>query len=293
MSVKGLRGRSNGILIKMELMKTLKNHLILFDAECPMCRMYTKTFVDTGLLEAEGRAAYQEVSQERCPMLDRRRAANEIALLNQETGEVTYGVRSLFKVIATGMPVFKPLFEFGPFIWLMTKMYAFVSFNRRVIVPGPLQVAKDQFQPDFRLSYRIAYLVFTWLATAYILSGYSRLLTGILPAGDPDREYLICGGQMVFQGIIILMIERDKVWMYLGNMMTISFAGALMLLPPLILSGWLSMAPVFYALWFMGVAGLMFLEHIRRSRLLLLGWTLSISWVIYRLGVLLLVTEMI
>lgn len=41
-------------------MKTLKNHLILFDAECPMCRVYTQVFVKTGMLDENGRAAYQE-----------------------------------------------------------------------------------------------------------------------------------------------------------------------------------------------------------------------------------------
>ena len=91
-------------------MNTLKNHQILFDAECPMCKVYTQLFVSTGMLDVKGRAAYQEIPAQACPMLDRQRAANEIALINQETGEVTYGVQSLFKVLAVAYPVFKPLF---------------------------------------------------------------------------------------------------------------------------------------------------------------------------------------
>lgn len=78
------------------VMKTLKNHLILFDEECPMCRMYTSAFVSTGLLDKAGRAAYQEMSAQACPMVDRQRAADEIALVNQETGEVTYGIDDHF-----------------------------------------------------------------------------------------------------------------------------------------------------------------------------------------------------
>jgi hypothetical protein len=109
---------------------------------------------------------------------------------------------------------------------------------------------------------------------------------GLLPEGTPYREYLVCGGQLFFQGTIISFIAKDKLWSYLGNMMTISFAGALLLLPGLLIAHWVSIAPLFYVLYFMAVAGLMFLEHIRRTHLLQLGWALSISWACYRLLVL-------
>ena len=67
-----------------------------------MCNLYTKAFVSTGLLEKNGRAAYQETAIETCPMVDRQRAANEIALINQETGEVTYGRVPSGSVVVSG-----------------------------------------------------------------------------------------------------------------------------------------------------------------------------------------------
>ncbi|WP_207534380.1 DUF393 domain-containing protein [Desertivirga arenae] len=270
-------------------MKALKNHLILFDAECPMCRIYTSAFVKGGMLDANGRAAYQELPEQACPMLDRQRAANEIALVNQETGEVTYGIESLFKVFAVAFPVFKPLFLFKPFVWIMSKVYAFIAFNRRVIVPPSEAGANYAIQPSFKLGYRVAYLIFTWLVTASILSAYTQLLQGLIPAGEVLREYLICGGQILFQGIIISFIDRGKRWDYLGNMMTISMAGALLLLPFQILHHWFSFSPTIYAVYFMAVAGLMLLEHIRRTKLLKTGWTLTLTWVLYRLLILLLI----
>ncbi|SDJ70188.1 Protein of unknown function, DUF393 [Pedobacter sp. ok626] len=269
-------------------MKTLKNHLILFDEECPMCRMYTSAFVSTGLLDEDGRAAYQELPTQACPMVDRQRAANEIALVNQETGEVTYGIESLFKIFALMMPFFAPLFRFKPFVWLMSKVYAFIAYNRRVIVP-PAKGENYLFQPTFKLHYRIAYLIFTWLVTAYILSAYTGLMQGLLPASHAYREYFVCGGQILFQGLVIAIVNKDKIWGYLGNMMTISFAGALLLLPAMLLSAWFSLSPYFYLAWFMAVAGLMLLEHIRRSKLLQIGWALTITWVLYRIVVLLII----
>src|SRR5580693_7333252 len=136
-------------------MKTLKNHMILFDEECPMCRAYTQAFVQSGMLEKEGRAAYQSELETVCPLIDRQRAVNEIALVNIQNGEVSYGVESLFKVIGNAWPLFGPLFRFKPFAWLMSKVYAFIAYNRRVIVPAGKNAEADAWQPTFKLHYRL------------------------------------------------------------------------------------------------------------------------------------------
>ena len=263
-------------------MKTLENHIILFDGECPMCKVYTKAFVATGMLDDNGRAPYQNKMDTVCPVIDKQRAVNEIALVDLKNGEVTYGVKSLFKIIGNACPVFNPLFQFQPFIWLMSKVYAFISYNRRVIIPANEAGNGFTYQPDFKLHYRIAYLLLTWLGTGCILTAYAHLLTGIVPLGNAYREYLICGGQIIFQGAVISTFKREKIWEYLGNMMTISFAGSLLLLIMLGINHWFSITPIIAVLYFMAVAGLMFLEHIRRTKLLNLGWTLTITWALYR-----------
>lgn len=268
-------------------MKTLKNHIILYDAECPMCKMYTKSFIQSGMLDNNGRAPYQEMPMIVCPYVDKKRAINEIALVNTQTGEVDYGIRSLFKVISNSFPVFKPLFSFQPFIWLMGKLYSFVSYNRRVIAPSAADV-KAASDPSFSLKHRIAYLVFTWMAVGFILTRYAQLLTGFVPLGNTYREYLICGGQIVFQGIIIGIYAPAKKWDYLGNMMTISVAGALLLLPVILMKQVIHV-PIVFPLYFLMVAGMMLMEHIRRTKLLQLGWLLTISWVAYRILILILI----
>jgi hypothetical protein len=253
----------------------------------PHCSIYTKAFVNTGLLGQSGRASYQETPEAACPLVDRQRAVNEIALVNQTTGEVTYGIQSLFKVFGVAVPFLQPLFGFKPFVWLASKAYAFISYNRRVIIPATSE--QYTYQPIFKLKYRVAYLLFTWMLTACILTKYVHLMYGLLPVGTGYREYLVCGGQIFFQGFIVSLIAQTKKWAYLGNMMTISFAGALLLLPGLLIAAFVSLHPLFYVCYFMGVAGLMFLEHIRRTKLLQLGWVLTISWACYRLLVLLLI----
>jgi hypothetical protein len=250
--------------------------------------MYTKAFVQTGMLEADGRVPYQLLHENACSMVDRQRAVNEIALVNQKTGEVTYGIKSLFKILANTLPALRYIFDFRPFISLMSRVYAFISYNRRVIIPAK---ATDvfQYQPTFRLKYRIAYLLFTWAITSFILTAYARLLIGVVPIGNIYREYLVCGGQIFFQGLIVSLIAKGKKWDYLGNMMTISFSGSLLLGFVLLGAHWMGHQPILYTAYFMMVAGAMLLEHIRRTKLLQLGWTLTITWALYRAALLLLI----
>jgi predicted DCC family thiol-disulfide oxidoreductase YuxK len=269
-------------------MNTLKNHLILFDAECPMCNAYTKAFTKLGMLDKQGRLSYQEFPEASCPLLDRQRAVNEIALVNQETGEVTYGIRSLFKIFGTTVPFLKPLFELAPFIWVMSKAYAFISYNRRVIIPGK-QTDNNQVQPAFKLHYRIAYLIVTCIITGLILNNYVKLMAGPVPQGNAWREYLVCGGQLIFQGIIVSFTNPKQRWAYLGNMMTISTIGALLLLPALMMHSWVGSAPVFFMIWFTGTAAYMLSLHIKRTSLLAVTPLLSFSWVVYRIIVLILI----
>lgn len=270
-------------------MKSLKNHLILYDAECPMCRLYTRGFTGAGMLDPAGAQPYQQIPQEICPYVDLQRAVNEIALVDTVTGEVSYGIHSLFKVLANAIPVFGGLFAMKPFIWLMTKIYAFVSYNRKVIIPAEVSESNAVPQPAFKLRYRIAYLTFSWFVASYILTRYVGLLEGMVPAGHQWREYLICGGQLLFQGAMISLVNRGKKWDYLGNMMTISLAGALLLLPALLMAQWYALPALFYTLYFLVIAGLMFLEHFRRMKILKLGVVPTLSWLLYRIMVLLLI----
>lgn len=269
-------------------MKTLHNHLILFDEECPLCTLYTKAMVNTGMLDTNGREAYQQLEPQACPMVDRQRAVDEIALVDKTTGEVNYGVESVFKILANAVPLLRPILLFGPFVWVMKKVYAFLSYNRRVIIPGAIHQSHG-LQPTFKLHYRVAYLLFTWAITAGILTAYVHLLEGLLPQGATYREYLICGGQILFQGIVVALYAKDKLWAYLGNMMTISFAGSLLLLPALGIAHWFILNPLVYGGYFFVIVGLMFFEHIRRSKLLQLGWALTISWACYRVLILVLI----
>lgn len=266
-------------------MKILKDHVLLFDAQCPLCTAYSKTFVKRGLLDEQGRMPFQEMNPETCIYIDKNKARNEIALVNKTTGTVYYGIESIFKILGTRYPFLHSLFNFPPFYWLMKKLYAFISYNRKVIVPSGKK--EDTCVPDLHINYRIAYLLFTWIISSLLLTAYSGLLSGLIPASKFHREFIICGGQILFQAMVIRFLAKDQLLDYLGNMMTISFFASLALLVFIVFGNAFSIVnPFVYASLFMMTVAVMLAEHLRRMKLLGIPLFASISWVIYRMLVL-------
>lgn len=268
-------------------MKTLKDHTIFYDAACPMCNLYTKAFVKSGMLDENGRGTYQCLPEHLEPLIDREKAVNEIALVNKKNGQVFYGIDSMFLVIGNSLPELRPLFRWKPFHWFAARVYKFISYNRRQIIPAQHDAVGEA--PAFNIKYRSFYLVFTWLVTAFVLNRYSIFLQPLLGQSGFYREFLICGGQMVWQGVLIRLISPQQTWNYLGNMMTVSFAGALLLIPLILAAPFMNIPAYCYAGYFFVVAGCMLLEHVRRMKLLGISWKMSATWILYRVLILLII----
>ena len=269
-------------------MKTLTDHTIIYDEECPLCDLYTRTFLRTGMLDQHGREKFTAVEKCSKARVDWNRARNEIALINKKNGSVLYGVDSLMKILEYQWPLLKPLFANRIFHFLMQQFYFFISYNRKVIVPASVFEKQNTCTPDLNISYRWAYIIFCWIITSLILVSYSHLLVPVVPAGSYLREFTICGGQILFQGSIVALIRKEKFIHYIGNLMTIALAGALLLSIALLLTSVIH-SLLFYAIYFMLVVCLMFFEHIRRVKVLELPFYLSAIWVIYRVLVLLII----
>ncbi len=265
-------------------MKPLKEETIIYDADCPMCVMYTGAFIRTGMLKKGNREPYHLLSRQD-GLVDMNRARNEIALVNRENGKVRYGLDSLMYILANRWPWMRGIFMFKPFRASMNLVYKFISYNRKVIAPAATFEAENSCTPDFHAGWRWSYIIFSWVITSFILGRYTTLLYPLLESSSFNRELFICGGQLMWQGLIVSLFNRQRVLHYLGNLMTISLAGGLLLLPALALQRLIS-SPWFFAAYFMLVVSLMLLEHIRRVRLLELPGAISVSWVAYRLVIL-------
>ncbi|HEV7330047.1 MAG TPA: DCC1-like thiol-disulfide oxidoreductase family protein [Flavisolibacter sp.] len=269
-------------------MKRLEGHVILYDAACPMCNLYTKGFQKAGMLSENGRLAYHQMPDTFACLVNQDRSVNEIALVNTTSGKVYYGVESLLQIIVHSFPVLGPLSQNHLFRKIADKLYKFISFNRRLIIPAEKKEMQNPvLNPSFHQRYRMAYLVFTCLIAAFVLHRYSLRLHAILPPSGFGRELLVCAGQLVWQGVAVRFIDRKKAWDYLGNLMTISLAGSLLLGGVMMFGNLFSVQNAFfYLVVFAVTVGLMLLEHVRRTRILELNWKLSATWVLYRLVIL-------
>src|SRR4051812_48603829 len=130
-------------------MKTLANQTLLYDEDCPLCRAYTSGFIATGMLDENGRKPYAYLTEEERTYVDAHRACNEIALVDNDNKTVTYGIDSLLKVLGNSFPLIAKVGYLRPINYFLKKLYSFISYNRKVILPGKANADGTQCIPDF------------------------------------------------------------------------------------------------------------------------------------------------
>ena len=270
-------------------MKTLENQTLLYDEDCPLCSLYTTGFVKSGMLDENGRKSYCQLSEEEQNFVDLKRAPNEIALVDNKTKTVTYGIDSLIKVIGFSFPLIEKIATIKPVHYVLRKMYSFVSYNRKVIIPGNVKEEnKLQCVPDFNYKYRFLFIAFALTVTTFVLFGYSNLIP-VLPKTSIVREVALAFGQIVFQSLFLLKFNKQTIINYAGNLMTVSLMGSLILLPILIVSQFINIPAIIILGWFAITVLIMFAEHMRRIKILKLPYYLCYTWILYRILALVLI----
>lgn len=258
-------------------MKTLKNYKLLIDADCPMCRLYGSAFENNGLIEKGTCSPYQTVDSSISNLVDMNRAKNEIAFVNTASNEVVYGLDAFKIILSNSFPNVETLLNLKPIDWFGKKLYRFISTNRKVIIPA--KSSGNDCTPILNVKYRIVYILLGALFSSWVIYNYSMSINQMMGWGSSIyRELIMCFGQIIWQAIFLSQMLKNKFWDYLGNMMTVSLMGTLLLLPLL----FFNINPIFHLVYFMMVVGVMLLEHLRRCKILEVGIKPTISWVSYR-----------
>lgn len=263
----------------MKTHRQLANHCIIYDDECPMCALYTGAFVSMDFLDQKGRKPFSQMNPDQFPNLNLNRSKNEIPLVDTATGQVTYGLRSLLKILSHRWAIFGLVEKVPPLFWLISKFYSFISFNRKVIVPGSGD--GKACVPTFQLKYRMLYLVFGLLFTAFTYSAFSRLM----PLSELPFHWIgwlgIVVGQLVVPLLLMWNKPLERVMEYLGNLVTIMIIGALLMLPATGLAVVVAVPAMAFIPYLVLVIGIVAKEHSRRVQLLELDRWLLIGWSIY------------
>ncbi|MCY7358741.1 MAG: hypothetical protein LH609_15040 [Rudanella sp.] len=198
--------------------------LLIYDASCPACEAYTKGFVPLGWLPAEARQSNQTCHDQRIiARLAPNRMRHELPLVDLEGPEVRYGVDAMLTVISFRFPGFAKFIQRTFLYGWAKKLYAFVSYNRRVVFPTePERWQLLDFAPRFHTGYRLVLITFLfglvglihWLAVGKL--GLTTLL--------PLVGVLLAGGIAIYQAATT---DRLPHWLdYVGHVGVSLFAGA-------------------------------------------------------------------
>ncbi|PWK18404.1 hypothetical protein LV89_04103 [Arcicella aurantiaca] len=265
-------------------METLQNYKLLIDADCPMCRLYGNAFENNGLIDKGTSSPYQTVDLSVSNLVDMNRAKNEIAFVNTLNNEVVYGLDAFKIILSNAFPKLSAILNFKPIDWFGRKLYRFVSTNRKIIIPA--KSSGNDCTPTLNVKYRIAYLLFVAVFSSLIIYNYSTSINQMMGwKSSIYRELIMCFGQIIWQTIFLNKILKTKFWDYIGNMMTVSMIGTILLLPMLIFNT----SSIVHLVYFMMVVSVMLLEHLRRCKILEIGIMPTILWVAYRITFLLLI----
>lgn len=214
-----------------------KTYRLYYDSNCPLCVAYTALFVKWRILPANGRLTFSEIASEKTQRLDMNRARNEIALVEVGERQVFYGVDSLIELLNSRFPFVKPVARFFPLYFLLKQLYAFISYNRKVIAGDAICSGKT-CTPDFNAFYRWVFIVMAIVACSFITTTYLMVFT----KGEHQALFTkILFGWISFSLIVQIVLKYRTSGKYqclhlLGNLWAVLLLGNLMLLLPILLN---------------------------------------------------------
>lgn len=144
-----------------------------------------------------------------------------------------------------------------------------------------------------KTSLKWTFIIVSAAFTSTVLLFYSYLLKGLVPASNLTREYLICFGQLAFQGTLLLCTgNKAKMPDYFFELMKVPLLGALLLTPVLVsafLLYPLTPGAHYYLAYFMAIVIYMFFNHKKRVENIGAPYWLSYTWVLYRVLILMII----
>lgn len=257
----------------------MKNKILVYDDNCPLCAWYSGMFVKCGLLPAEGRKAFSSLEPSLLNKIDFQKGKNEIPLLDTASGKVWYGIDSILEILGQKLPLIKQTGNIKPVKWFLKRLYKLVSYNRKVIVakkcwPGSIDCAPD-INYFYRLLFMVACLVFNTLMLFPVhetvfekLSYYSLSITELQAAHF---------GLVLINCLLTLNFKKEKAIEYLGQINMLALITIFLLMPLL------AIASVPESEWVISVyliitAGVVFKEYLRRMEYA--GVLINNKWVV-------------
>lgn len=184
--------------------------IIIYDDTCPMCAAYTNAFVNTGLLQKEGRKHFTEIAPELLALVDIKRCVNEIPVVDYSTRQVWYGIEAILEILSQKMPLVKKIGNLPTVNWCLHKLYNFISYNRRVIVANQQPPTAFDCTPDFNLRYRIYFMAFFLALNTWLLFPLHHYVFGNSVLSGSSIQQLQWGHLFIVAINILLALKLGK-----------------------------------------------------------------------------------
>ena len=229
-------------------MATLTPRTLVYDGDCSMCRKLSALAERRWLVGDARRLPHDAFEGETAERLTEAGIHNELAVIDDESGEIRSGYDGILWLLERGMLGWLfPLLRFGPVRWLLRHDYRLVAYNRRILAP-PRRGVTCACDPDLHVGYRWAFIVVALLWTALFAGLGGALFWTELPfwpdfplrEGAPTGTWL--AGPIVLAGWLAaaaaaFLLPAERRLDHLGHMAWTFAAMAL----PLVLASFLAL----------------------------------------------------
>lgn len=267
-------------------METTAKIQLIYDQDCPLCSWYTGLFVRYGFLEKAGRVAFREIDELTALDFDRQKAKNKIALLDNEKKEISYGIDSLLKVLGTKFSWMEHVGKFKPFYFLLSLLYAFITYNRKAFAPSACNGYCDCY-PSRSVFWRLTLILLIGLFVNNVTWVYfSQHLEPWFVGQTYWLDSIFYLSQFAFLYLVFRLTGQQNFYDYAGQIAVVSLLGAFALQLFHWGFGFLAsfgvetgmLEPFCYGMVYL----FMLYEHKRRCNILGIHWIMSISWILFR-----------
>jgi predicted DCC family thiol-disulfide oxidoreductase YuxK len=249
----------------------MKNNsiIIIYDDSCPLCAAYTNAFIQTGIIEKEGRINFSNITPEMTERIDIKRSANEIPLIDTKTNQVWYGIDALLELLGQKIPFIKQAGNIQPIKWLLYKSYKLISFNRRVIVAAKKTTGGFDCTPDFNIRYRVFFMMICLAFNTWMLIPIQKYL---LTAGPPQTTSILHLQYAHFVIVTLnvcigLVLGQRKGLEYLGQVNMLALIAVLLTIPIITFNQYLQTANTTLNSFYLGILAVLIInEYFRRMK---------------------------
>ena len=243
----------------------MKNKILVYDDNCPLCTWYSGLFVKYGFLNADGRKPFSTIDDDLLIKIDFDKGKNEIPLLDTSTLKVVYGIDALLDILDQKIPFIKTIANFAPLKWILKRLYKFVSFNRKVIVAKKCGPANIDCSPDYNYLYRFIFMAVCLGFNTLMLYPFHNNLFSKLSYYHLDLYELQAAhfAFVIINCTLAFSFQKPKRYEYLGQVNMLALSVILLLIPLMIFqfvfdSEWLATTGLILTAIFI------FKEYIRR-----------------------------